>query len=293
MTDWTNPSTEDDRDLLALEGELQEDINERAASDTFAIPPAGTLLEEARFWTRIMREHAIFIRLGLPATQRPDLVRQAREFQRIFARLEAEVNSVSRLTPRLVARLKRAVRAIVKYKERILRLLIACRLPGNALYPLLVDHIRREAEHFLALLTGSTPKSRLEEVLLTEVFWLRIQKEHIEFVKGLLDPSERGLIEQTEQFRATFSRLLETARDFASMNAADPRSFNAVRRFTDEVITATRALRDFEAAAYELLQRCQVLSIIPSPLLADHIRREADKFLDELQLLRPAEPGAK
>jgi hypothetical protein len=293
MSEWTNPSIGDEQKLLELEHEMQSDLNDRAANDTFDIEPAGSLLEEARFWTRIMREHALFIQLGLPATDRPDLVRLAKSFERLFAVLQREVRNVSQLSPRLLRRLRRAVAAFIRYKQRILRLLISCRLPGNALYPLLVDHIMREAEHFLALLSGSSPRSRLEELLLTQVFWLRIQKEHIEFVKGLLDPSERGLIGDTEAFRVIFSRLLETARDFASMNTADPKFFSAVRRFTDEVIAHTTALRDFEATAYELLQQCAVLSIIPSPLLADHIRREADKFIDEMKQLRPALTGSK
>lgn len=292
MSEWTDTTAEDEGELLELENELQTDTDDRAANDTFSVEPAGSLLDEARFWTRIMREHALFIRLGLPAN-RPDLIKQAKSFQRLFAMLHKQVNSVPRLNPRLVGRLKRAIIALIGYKQRILRLLVSCRLPGNALYPLLIDHIMREAQHFLSLLSGSSPKNRLEALLLTEVFWLRIMKEHIEFVKQLLDPSERGLLEQTEAFRATFSRLLETARDFASMNTADPKSFNVVRRFTDEVITATTALRDFKATAYELLLLCQVLSIIPSPLLADHIRREADKFLDELTVLRPVLPGCK
>ena len=118
-------------------------------------------------------------------------------------------------------------------------------------------------------------------------------KEHIEFVRHLLDPSERTLILQTEQFVATLSHLLETSRDFKSMALGHPSSFNTVRRFTDEVIIQITEVRNFKAAAYELLLRCEVLSIIPSPLLADHIRREADKFLDELAELKLQTPGAK
>jgi hypothetical protein len=120
-----------------------------------------------------------------------------------------------------------------------------------------------------------------------EVFWLRIMKEHIEFIIHLLDPSERELINQAEELRRTFSRLLETARDLESMAETRPRTFNTVVRFTQDVISNTRALRDFKGAAFELAKLCELLGIVSSPLLLDHVRREADKFLNELNVLLP------
>ena len=40
-------------------------------------------LEEARFWTRILMEHALFIRLGLPADE-PELAAEAEALQKNF-----------------------------------------------------------------------------------------------------------------------------------------------------------------------------------------------------------------
>lgn len=76
--------------------------------------------------------------------------------------------------------------------------------------------------------------------------------------------------------------LLETARGLASMAEAAPETFNAAIRFTEDVIAATTELRDFKAAAHELLVLRRILSVISLPLPADHVRREADKFLSEL-----------
>ena len=56
----------------------------------------------------------------------------------------------------------------------------------------------------LGLLLKPVPEDSLDLLLEQEVFWLRIMKEHIEFVIHLLDPSERELIEQAEEFRKTF-----------------------------------------------------------------------------------------
>jgi hypothetical protein len=71
------------------------------------------------------------------------------------------------------------------------------------------------------------------------------------------------------------------------MDETRPRHFNTVIRFTENVISNTMALRDLKATAFELAKLCELLSIVSTPLLLDHIRREADKFLDEMQLLLP------
>lgn len=243
-------------------------------------------LEEARFWARIMQEHALFIKLGLPAEE-DELREEAEDFILIFQELRARLDRVSRLEGDLLRDLIEAVKEFIEFKAELLRLLIQCKAPPGSNYPLLLDHIRREAMHFLELLKKPVPKDPLDALLQEEVFWIRQMKEHIEFMIHLLDPSERELLEVLQESKKTFSRLLETARDLESMDETRPKSFNTVIRFTENAISHTMALRDLKATAFELARLCEILSIISTPLLLDHIRREADKFLDEMQLLLP------
>lgn len=243
-------------------------------------------LEEARFWSRIMQEHALFIKLGLPAGQ-VEFRKEAQAFIELFMGLRKRLNRVSKLEGKLLRDLIKAVKAIIAFKAELLRQLIQCKAEPGSNYPLLLDHIRREAMHFLGLLQMPVPQDPLSMLLMEEVFWLRIMKEHIEFIIHLLDPSERELILQAEQFRMTFSRLLETARDLESMAQTMPKKFNTVLRFTGDVINNTMELRNFKAAAFELASLCELLSIVSTPLLLDHVRREADKFLSEMNVLLP------
>lgn len=243
-------------------------------------------LEEARFWTRIMKEHALFIKLGLPADT-PKLRAEAEAFIVEFQNLQDRLETPSKIGPELLEDLISAVSDIIEFKAKLLRLLIQCKIEPGSNYPLLIDHIRREAMHFLNLLRRPIPEDPLFLLLQEEVFWLRIMKEHIELVIHLLDPSERELIAQADNFRMTFSRLFETAQDLESMSETRPKNFNTVVRFTETVIQNTIKLRNFKAAAYELALLCEVLSIISTPLLLDHLRREADKFLDEMSELLP------
>ncbi|MDD2430368.1 MAG: hypothetical protein PHD88_10265 [Firmicutes bacterium] len=43
-------------------------------------------------------------------------------------------------------------------------------------------------------------------------------------------------------------------------------------------------LRD-QKKLYKSIKECKFLSVNPDPLLLNHIRREADKFLDELSYI--------
>lgn len=243
-------------------------------------------LEEARFWTRILMEHALFIRLGLPADE-PELAAEAESLQEKFQQLLKRLNKTNQLGRELLEDLIKAVREIIAYKAKVLSQIIQCKKMPGSNYPLLLDHIRREAERFLNLLTLPVPEDPLTLLLQQEVFWLRIMKEHIEFIIHLLDPSERQLLNQAEMFRRTFSRLLATARDLESMAEVAPMNFNTVVRFTGEVIDNTIQLRNFKGAAFELAELCKLLGIVATPLLLDHVRREADKFLSELNVLSP------
>jgi len=262
--------------------------DKRAESLDFSPERREGLLPDIRFWMRILKEHAFFIELGLPR-DRPDLIAEAQFFRNLFQDLEDRLGSRGTVQPGFFQDLRNAVSGIIEFKRKIIRLLVQCEMMPM-LMPLLMDHITREAVHFLSILGAGRPvetgETQLARLLAREVFWLRQMKEHVEFVRHLLDPSERELINQTEEFRTRFSRLLETARDLTSMAEADPRTFNAAVRFTEETMAATRQLRDFKAAAHQLLLLCRILSTVPTPLLVDHIRREADKFLEELAEIR-------
>ena len=244
------------------------------------------IIAEIRFWVRIMKEHSLFIQMGLPCN-RPDLIAEAGRFYDLFQGLQDQVECRPAIEPALLAEIIRAVEALIAFKHALTRLLVQCELPGSPLYPLLLAHVTREAVHFLDFLRCVAGASdALVAILMEQSFWLRQMKEHIEFVISLLDPSERELLAQARASREEFSALLETARDLESMAMAHPEKFNTVVRFTETLVKRVTELRDFKAAAYELALVCCLLSVVPTPLLLDHIRREADKFLEELCEMR-------
>ncbi len=55
-----------------------------------------------------------------------------------------------------------------------------------------------------------------------------------------------------------------------------------LKRFTRDSLKAAMQIRDFKAAATELIAKCELLSVIPE-LLADHVRREAERFVQTME----------
>jgi len=95
-------------------------------------------LEEARFWTRIMMEHALFIKLGLPANE-PKLRAEAEAFKNKFEDLLDRLCCVDKLKGDLLKDLIKAVEAFIEFKAYLLKLLIQCKAEPGSNYPLLLD----------------------------------------------------------------------------------------------------------------------------------------------------------
>lgn len=133
----------------------------------------------------------------------------------------------------------------------------------SLVWPLFFNHTRGEAERFAVRLEqlnrGDTSYSRAEVV----PFWSDKMAEHAQFIAHLLDPEERALIEASEGTAESFRRLENT-----------PGSTGAE--------AAVQAIIDFKTAAGSGIQSGAVDSII-NPALADHVRREAIRFQDELR----------
>lgn len=280
-------------------------------------------LEENRFWLRIMKEHALFLSEGFNRRDN-DLIAEANRFFRLFDRLLREAQSLEDPSEERVYRFnKLVIRAVTdfrNFKQEVLTRIVLCRIQGFNL-PLLVDHIRREAEYFITVLTmlnRGIDEPIAAEIVRENVFWLRIMADHSRFIQHLLDPSERRFVQRTEEIAQEFDQLLAQARDLDSMlKGASPvlvvvgghmldrpslirlkdeedrerekRSLletppPVIQRFNEEAIAAAREIRDFKATATVLLRQCKILSVI-NPLLADHVTREAQKFLSVLQEL--------
>ncbi|MGN0978247.1 MAG: DUF2935 domain-containing protein [Faecousia sp.] len=156
---------------------------------------------------------------------------------------------------------------LISFKETVLK----CVLQGELFtlnYPLLIEHILREAKlyrKYVQILEqeGDLPERLVKE---TECFWNQIMMEHAQFIRGLLDPCETELFCAADGFAKDYCKLLE-----ASRNAHD-------QTLTRQALEETQKFRDFKAAGTRGIQQCKIRSVI-LPLLADHVLREANHYI--------------
>lgn len=167
----------------------------------------------------------------------------------------------------------RAIRlldGLINFKNRIIEEMNSCNLHTNN-YPLLVDHIMREAKvyraYLIALENGEDIK--IKDVKQEELFWDQIMMEHALFIRGLLDPSEKDLINASNNFANEYNVLITEMKQSNNSN---------MNNITQKNYQKTLRYRNFKEVATKGLNNCEIKSII-LPLLADHILREANHYL--------------
>jgi hypothetical protein len=146
-------------------------------------------------------------------------------------------------------------------------------------YPLLIDHIMREADLYLRMIKRIQNREVINmqmEAAQQEMFWNRIMAEHSKFIRGLLDPTEEELFNTANDFGHEFDEL--TLASKAAMDRTIP-----LAQVTDASLQATEAIRDFKAQGTQGLIECKIKSII-IPLLGDHTLREANHYLRLLKI---------
>jgi len=110
------------------------------------------------------------------------------------------------------------ISGLIQFKAAILSNVLSCRM-FTVNYPLLIDHIMREARLYLRTVQRLQNREKVnieKEALEQEAFWNRIMAEHSKFIRGLLDPTENELINTADNFGKEFDQL--TAEAIAAMD---------------------------------------------------------------------------
>ena len=156
---------------------------------------------------------------------------------------------------------------LIAFKERILKRVLNCEM-FTMNYPLLIEHIIREAKLYLEYVTmlerdGCLSDSSMHDV---ECFWNRIMMEHALFIRGLLDPAENELIDSADEFADSYAELLKSCNHAHNQTIANAS------------LKETIKFRDFKRAGTQGIEECKIRSVI-LPLLADHVLREANHYI--------------
>ncbi len=176
--------------------------------------------------------------------------------------LEMQVSNINQRAINLVME-------VIKFKEKVLSLLLSCKMFAN-LYSLLVDHILREAKFYLNSLEDIEKRMKPKNgIIEQEIFWDTIMKEHAQFIRGLLDPTEIELFNTANDFSKIFDELIKKTEKAKKED---------MFKITEETIKATIGVRDFKATGTEGLIDCTIQAMA-YPLLGDHVLREANRYI--------------
>lgn len=156
---------------------------------------------------------------------------------------------------------------VIELKKELLKSQLECKT-FTTLYPLLIEHILREAELYMESLKSLQNRKLPNRTICDDMnFWNQIMEEHAEFIDGLLDPTEEELKETAEELAETFEKILEE-----NCNRSNQ------KEILNESLKATENIKNFKRAGTEGLLACKIRSII-IPLLGDHVLREANHYL--------------
>ncbi|MFL0247752.1 DUF2935 domain-containing protein [Candidatus Clostridium stratigraminis] len=171
----------------------------------------------------------------------------------------------------------RAAQQIAGFKSNILQNVLSCRM-FTTNYPLLIDHILREAKFYLRMLNMLQKREEFDiarEAAYQETFWNRIMAEHSKFIRGLLDPTEEKLFDTANDFGKKFDELTQEAKNLSE-------NIGLLPQVTDKSLKNTVDVRDFKRQGTEGLIQCHIKSIA-YPLLGDHVVREANHYIRMLK----------
>ena len=249
--------------------------------------PARHAWADARFAADILAEHALFFALLMPeevaATERAQALEFKDSFTTLFERIDGSPPPAPSELKAFVAGVTEEIKPFVEYKAR----LGEAQTTGNLrslVWPLFFDHTRNEAERWErrldVLASGQSEFDRTEVVR----FWTNIMDEHARFVAHLLDPDEYELIEKSFSTATVFRDLGSPGGAIAALADEPGTVIDSLAKNPelDAVMSAAQTILDFKTQAVRDIEAGRIKSII-EPRLADHVRREALKFLNELK----------
>lgn len=244
---------------------------------------------DARFAIDIMAEHALFFALLMPPETCGPERDQALKFSKGFTALHQQIDLAPPSSSELksfVGKVTDEIKPFIEYKFRLGEAQASGRLQ-SLVWPLFFDHTRHEAERWtrrLESLAGGESEFDKDEV---STFWTNIMDEHCRFVAHLLDPEEYELIESAIRTSRVFRDLHEGGAVSGAAAALVHEPGTVIGSLienpeTSAILSAAETVLDFKTRATRDIEAARIRSII-DPRLADHVRREALKFVDELK----------
>lgn len=225
---------------------------------------------ENLFWCDILMEHAALFAMLMPGADLATQRTQAEAFQKSFQAQYDRAKS-GPLDKTNYASFNRSTIALIQpfidYKRRMFDAQTSGKM-HSFVFPLMFDHTAREAAHAvrrLEKLAAGDSDFNFADVV---DFWTAAMSDESAFIAHFLDPQEQELIGQALDSSAIFKGFNQGNKDHSLSSG--------------EIVLALEDFIDFETTIEDGANTGRIKSIM-TPVLADHMRRETLKFMDEVK----------
>lgn len=263
--------------LMNLKNQFEELLINTISLSKGVVPPqalaSGDIITPYTYRAEMATQHYTGIPINTNITQM--------ELSLISTPYSAGIHNMEHAVMRLNQQIIVHLRTAIETQKTLINNILSCKMFAN-MYPLMMEHVTREAEHYLRHLQTLERRQSLiggpKAAARGEIFWNNIMSEHAKFIRGLLDPKEEKLIQKANRFAGEFDELVRAAR------AAYDR-LELLPQVTRKSMAAANNIKSFKEQGIMGIMECKIRSII-LPLLSDHVLREANHYIKELSMFK-------
>lgn len=250
-----------------------------------------TPFEELRFWTAIMRDHGEFIFSSLSDNEQ-EAIRFALFYRETFSRLHEQVkesavkNDINALNS-IMNECMNMLLSFINFKKLLLRRVMECQL-STSLPPTFYNHMINEAMEFYKALTRiqcNFAVNPLLENLNLHKIWLPDAAGHAATIACRLDPVEKLLIKEAQEFEECFNSLTLKSNELDKMLTRTCLNDGALKHLNEEVKKKIYEFICYLDKVRILRTECKALGVL-NPLIPFHMIREENHYLEEIAIYK-------
>lgn len=238
-------------------------------------------IEEIRFWTGIMRDHGDFILYSLSFNEQ-GAMKSALFYKETFSRLHEQVKNLTDITAMspIINECMTALVSFTNFKKLLLKRELACKL-NTSLPPTFYNLMINEDMDFyeaLVKIRCNPPLNPIIGNLNLHNTWLTDAAGHSAIIASDLDPVEKILIKEAQEFEEHFNFLKLKSEQLTKMLTRTCGNYEALKLLNKEAQKKVEEFICYLKKIKELRLCCMALGSI-KPLVPDHMIREEKHYL--------------
>lgn len=248
------------------------------------------IVKEIEFWTRIMRDHALFQYTAL-SPRETETIDKTQHFYGLFDGLHQNASELPpelnpEVIPNLLAENKTAVVQFTQFKKTLLEKLMSRRIE-LAMTPTFLNHMINEAMEYYRFLCIADESLRVNKVLenirLHKV-WLPDASGHAKYVASQLDGVEAEYFNAAVDFMRGFDEAFKKANEMYLMYERTTQRNGELANFNAETAMLMNNFTAFLETIERLKKECKLFTTGTfNPLILDHMLREERYYLEKVK----------